>query len=729
MRQFICVFGALSLTTLLVAGSLAAGQPTPPNVIVMMADDMGMGDTSAYQDITGNADEMQIHTPSMDRLARMGVRFTDAHTPTSRCTGTRYGLLTGRYPWRSRLKHFVLFGVQGDPLIERDRPTLATLFKSHGYRTGMVGKWHVGLRYRQSDGRPADAWADADLSQPLYDTPLDHGFDECKFTSRSHGTSGMAADGKQVKKPASQSVGPGHIHGRTAVSATGNGKALKPADDPNAYVLNKLGSRHSNHAIGFMKRCVSDSSPFFMYYASNSNHSPYTPDTDIGGRPVKGASASVAGEPLPVWTNPKAKNKKKKPSKDLRHDFIYENDVALGRMLDYLNETDDPRRPGHRLIENTIVIFTSDNGAERNADYATGPFRSFKGSAYEGGHRVPLMVSWPAGKVGNGDSASPGQTNTTPTGLQDLFATFSEVLGTPLPSLTQGEKGGEDSTSVLAAWRGQTISRGPLFHNDHSEAEDRASVAFRIDDPKVGGDVIKGKWKLFFDGNLIRFGDANPTHLYDLASDPQEEHNRLADEKLASFVKQLTQLALKHRRSGGHRVVDDVPKQRVRISFLPNDLHKDVRSLVDAVSSAQTSATQFEVNEQLKITLAAAIAGKEIVGQEYHLNEKGLGISGNKFGQVDSGEAIVVQFDHDVFVESVSVVAGNGHAGGSYQVADHSPMAIYCVDDDIDVKDQQGDITDIGFLKAGQTLRLDSSPHLGVETSGRWRLAAITVRF
>jgi arylsulfatase A len=114
----------LALFLVAATGSIVSAQSHHPNIIVMMADDMGMGDTSAYQDFTGNSDKDQIHTPSMERLARMGVRFTDAHTPSSRCSPTRYALLTGRYPWRNRLKHWVLFGSQGDPMIEADRPTI-----------------------------------------------------------------------------------------------------------------------------------------------------------------------------------------------------------------------------------------------------------------------------------------------------------------------------------------------------------------------------------------------------------------------------------------------------------------------------------------------------------------------------------------------------------------------------------------------------------------------------
>ncbi len=150
-------------------------------------------------------------------------------------------------------------------------------------------------------------------------------------------------------------------------------------------------------------------------------------------------------------------------------------------MIDWLESTEDPRNPGSKLIENTIVIFTSDNGAEVNSDIATGPFRSHKGSVYEGGHRVPFIVAWPAGGVGDGDADSAGLSSEAPIGLQDLYATFAEIVGARRPDYRAGEKGGEDSISVLSAFRGQSLSgRPPLFFNDHKEAkEDPAVVAMR----------------------------------------------------------------------------------------------------------------------------------------------------------------------------------------------------------------------------------------------------------
>lgn len=692
-----------------------------PNVILMMADDMGLGDTSAYQDFTGNSDSEQISTPNMERLARMGIRFTDAHTPSSRCSPTRYALLTGRYPWRNRLKHWVLFGAQGDPMIEVDRPTLGSLMQTQGYRTGLVGKWHVGLRYRRSDGGPAAGWDDADLTQPLWDTPLDHGFDFCRFTSRSHGTSGATKANNKKPNNANQSIGPGHIHGRTAIGASGDGKRLVE-DAPNAYVLEKLGSRHSNHAIEFLDaHCVggaSQSIPFFLYYPSNSNHGPYTPDTEIAGEPVAGAARNMADEPM-----------------DVRSDYIYENDVALGRLIDYLESNDDPRRPGRRLIENTIVIFTSDNGAERDSNVATGPFRSHKGSAYEGGHRVPFIVTWDNGCVGDGDASTAGKTSDELIGLHDLFATFSEILGQPLPNLRGGGKGAEDSVSVLASWKDEPLEHGPMFFHDHSQAKDHAASAIRIDDPVISGRIRTGKWKLFFDADLLRRGEVHPVELFDLSTDPEETTDRLPESSLQPLVKTLSREALRHRTAGGHRLIGTASDQRITFDWRTDRKQvlddRPVVGIARQFASAATTGVTVDSGSDrpgIHMSIAAARENRLLDDAQFNINPRGLGIDGGRVGQVDDGEAVLVRFDRDVIVESVSIVAGNGQCGGFYRVGERSPLAIYCVDADIDAQDQSGILSDIGLLKEGQILRLDSSPHYGVETPGKWRLADITVR-
>ena len=714
------------LTAVLAAlGAVKAEAGEKPNVILMMADDMGMGDTSSYQDFTGNHDSEQILTPNMDRLARIGVRFTDAHTPGSRCTLTRYGLLTGRYSWRNRLKHWVLFGAQGDPMIELDRPTLGTLFQSHGYRTALVGKWHVGLRYRNSDGMPADAWDDADLTKPMFDTPLDHGFDFARFTSRSHATSGPARGGKKKPNNAMQTVGPGHIHGRTVIGATGDGKRIVEHGN-NAYVLEELGSRHLNNAKTFLSQHLKQhrDEPFFLYYACNSNHGPHTPEKMIEGVPVAGAATSVKLEPLGT-----------------RADYIYENDVVLGRLLDFLNTTSDPRNAGQPLLDNTIVIFTSDNGAEITAKTATGPFRSNKGSVYEGGHRVPFLVAWPKGNVGDGNSTTPGDTNGTLLGLQDLYATFAEVLGHPVGDWNTLGKGGEDSFSVLAAWEGEHIGQREMFFNDHKEAEDHAVLAFRSDDPIVGDEIASGAWKLFLNADLLRKGRGVPTELYDLRTDPQEKKNLINESVHRQLVSELSQRAASLRNAGGHRFVSATDDNRVHFSWVPllerSDSLRAVESgrfTVDLRSEYQSSmvgtvstTVRLPSGDSLRLTIQGRRRNGE-TATGYDLNPRGLGVAGGEVKQVDSGEKLCISFDQDVVVESAAIVAGHGVCGGFYRKSNQAPMAIYCVDAGIDAQDQSGILSDIGVLRKGEILVLDSSPHFNVEAEGRWRLAGLNVR-
>jgi arylsulfatase A len=585
----------------------------------------------------------------------------------------------------------------------------------------MVGKWHIGVRYRRADSSPAVGWDDADLTQPLFDTPLDHGFDVCRITSRSHGTSGPQPNTNRNRPD--QTVGPGHIDGRIAVGATGNGRELVN-DGPDAYVLSELGGRHSESAINFLDDHLSSvltaSQPFFLYYACNSNHRPYTPDTQVGDLPVAGAARNKAGEGMGA-----------------RSDFIYENDCALARLLDYLTEHDDPRNPGTPLIQNTVVVFTSDNGADRDANTATGPFRSNKGSVYEGGHRVPFIVAWPAGGVGNGDADTPGRTSDVLIGLQDMFATFAELLETDLPDLRAGAKGAEDSVSVLPAWRGETLLSRPMFFNDHKQTDDHAAAAIRMDVPESVDDTFAGQWKLFLDAALLRAGTANPIELYDLASDPQEQRNRLNEEELQSLVEYLTETALRHRNAGGHRTAKLAAGPRMVFDWRNDESGKPdeetIRLGLNSRSDGERAA-DFSIalagarGPNITLTVGGVTGDEPLTDERFSTSQEGLGLSGGRSEQVDAGEALLIHFNHDVIVESAAIVAGDGSCGGFYRVGDASPLAIYCVDADIDAQDQSGILSDLGVLRAGQVLRLDSSPHFGVETPGQWRLAALTIR-
>ena len=493
----------VSTLSVLLLCSRATNAESPPNIIVMMADDMGLGDTSAYQKFTGNSDAVQVQTPAMEKLARMGIRFTDAHSPSSRCTATRAALLTGRYTWRTRLKYSVLWGPQGDPLIEPDRPTLATLLKSHDYRTGMTGKWHCGLTYRNSM-KEASAYQDADLRAGIADGPLNHGFDFFHGTSRSHPTSKAQ----------------GWLFGDIVVAATGSHTV-----DESQYVLHETGPTNYKMAKQFLTEHLnhtdSQQQPFFLYYACHSNHTTHNPCNEIEGIKVSGAS------------HPGGK----------RSDFIYENDVALGLLIQFLEETADPRNQQAKLIENTLIIFTSDNGAENKQKTATGPLRSNKGSVYEGGHRVPFIAAWKAGGIGDGNPETAGQVSAFPICHVDLFATFSEILREPIP-----KSGAEDSFSILSALKGKpSENREPLIHHDHTEGAkpkkannpEAAWLAIRMDDPEIDGTIIKGQWKLFVDHNLLINGNAQPRELYNLRVDLKEQNNRIKDPKLRPLVNML----------------------------------------------------------------------------------------------------------------------------------------------------------------------------------------------
>jgi arylsulfatase A len=488
------------------------------------------------------------------------------------------------------------------------------------------------------------------------------------------------------------------------------------------YVLTELGGRHSDNAIEFLNTHLSEGEskkqPFFLYYACNSNHSPYTPDTEIGEVSVAGAARNMAGDAM-----------------DKRSDYIYENDVVLGRLLNYLKKTDDPRNPGKRLSETTLVIFTSDNGAEKDASTATGPFRSHKGSVYEGGHRVPFIVSWPEGGIGDGNPATGGRTDAGLIGLKDMMATFAELLEVPLPNPRAGEKGAEDSHSVLAAWRGGQLVDHPMILNDHKEVEDHAASAIRMDNPGVGGDKVPGKWKLFFDAALLRKGMVHPLELYDLAKDPQEQNDRIGEESLKPLVKYLSDQALLHRTIGGHRLAPFAPRQRIIFDWATAK-QQSQRDGIDQIGLSQL----FSSSSGLEVVVTAKPSdGSEVImtvkgdtgrGKDgaFVTTSEGLGMAGGASDAVDHDQSISVRFDKDVIMESAEIVAGTGLCGGHYQMADHAPLAIYCVDADNDAQDQSGILSDLGVLKAGQVFRLDSTRHLGADEPGQWRLKALTVR-
>jgi len=321
----ICLFSFLLSVSFLSAEKL-------PNVVFIMADDMGFGDLGSYG-------AKHFETPASDRLAKEGMRFTDAHSPSAVCTPTRYSVLTGRYAWRSWLKNWVL--MENHPLlIDTQRLTLGKIFQQAGYRTGCVGKWHLG-------------WGEElnpDFSDGPRPGPLEVGFDEFFGVPYSH-NSGRALE---VYTRGRQIVGlPDGMNYRSKEAIL---KTRRKLEDT-AIDLSK-------EAVDFVER--NKGRPFFLFYPTTNIHFPLTPNKRFQGK----SKAGVYG------------------------DFMVEFDWAVSELLAALDR--------NGLSENTIIVLTSDNGARPtdtlNGHACNGPWRGTKRMSYEGGHRVPLIVRWP-GKI------------------------------------------------------------------------------------------------------------------------------------------------------------------------------------------------------------------------------------------------------------------------------------------------------------------------------------------
>ena len=325
-------FALLFAATCLSAEQPSVVKPAKPNVVFIMADDLGYGDLGCYG-------ATHFRTPACDRLAKEGMRFTDAHSPSAVCTPTRYAVLTGRYCWRSWLKNWVLFE-QHPLLIDTERLTMGRLFQKAGYTTGCVGKWHLGWGTELS----------TDFSGEVKPGPLEVGFDSFFGVPFSHNSS----------KPLQV-----FMRDRRIVNLKAGLKYnSKEAMNDTVRKLQDTATELSREAVAFVEKHKEH--PFFLYYPTTNIHFPLTPNSRFKGTTKSG----VYGE------------------------FVVEFDWAVGELLTALDR--------NGLTDNTLVVLTSDNGARPhpslNGHPCNGPWRGTKRHIYEGGHRVPLIVRWP-GKV------------------------------------------------------------------------------------------------------------------------------------------------------------------------------------------------------------------------------------------------------------------------------------------------------------------------------------------
>lgn len=463
----------------------------PPNVVVILADDMGWGDPQCYQPAS------KIPTPNLDRLAAEGMRFTDAHTPSSVCTPTRYTLLTGRYCWRTSLKRGVLDGF-GPPLIGAQDATLATMLKSIGYRTACVGKWHIGMNWFDKDGNPMGergpqrfrSGDNVDFERDITGGPCDVGFDSYFGISASLDMSPYA----YIRDRRVEAL-PTDWHEEISGTIFLNGV---PGVKSPGFDVHQVLRRFGDEAVSVIAECEDDHRPFFLYMPLNSPHLPAAPSEDARGK-------SRAGD---------------------YGDFVWETDHTVGRVLDALDEAG--------MTENTLVLFTSDNGGlwhwwDFRADddggnvpltprgqyvkdfghQSNATLRGTKADIHEGGHRVPFLVRWPA-------KVSGGKVSDALVELTDVFATVADMTDQPMPD----GKSAEDSFSFLPVLVGNSNSSRP-FSVHHSLS---GMFALRMGDWKM----IEGRGSGGFTRpKFFKVEPGDPTgQLYHLATDAQEQHNQ-----------------------------------------------------------------------------------------------------------------------------------------------------------------------------------------------------------
>jgi arylsulfatase A len=474
-------FSALCTAVALVTLSASAAV-SQPNIVLIMCDDLGYGDVQCLNPKNG-----KIKTPHIDEIASQGMTFTDAHSGSSVCTPTRYGLLTGRYSWRTRLQNGVASGFQ-PCLIAPDRLTVAGLLKKQDYATAIIGKWHLDFQYQDpatgailpKKGRPP-------IGATIPDGPVHRGFDYFH----------------------------GFHHARHMDSFIENDKVVERLDEINCL------PRLTEKSVAYIEaRAKSPDQPFFLYVPLGSPHTPIVPTKEWQGKSGLGPYG----------------------------DFVMQTDATVGAITDALEK--------NGFAENTLVIFTSDNGCSKAADIpglrkqghrVSAQYRGSKADIWDGGHRVPFMIRWP-GKVEPGSHCDQLIT------LVDFFATVSEITGEQAPDMA------EDSVSFLPALSGQPIqsTRKGVIHHSVS-----GHFAYR-----------QGKWKLILAKGSGGWSapkerevgaDAPQAQLYDMEKDPREQNNLyLSHPEVAEMLlAELTADVQRGRSTDGPEARNDVENIRL----------------------------------------------------------------------------------------------------------------------------------------------------------------------
>lgn len=464
-----------------------------PNIILILADDLGYGDIKAL-----NPDS-KIETPHLDRLAKEGIAFTNAHASASVCTPSRYGLLTGRYAFRTQSAAFGIGGFDR-PVIENDRETLASLLKKSGYFTAVVGKWHLGLDWQTKDGLPAKldpktGFSNVDYSKPIVKGPNSFGFDYSFIHPASLDIPPYVfLKNHKVIDPEvvlTTSVYPAKKEGTRYAWDKKHTDSLavywekgiwwRQGEMSKSFRVEDCQSNLVNAGVEFIQDHLKAraNQPFFLYLPLTGPHTPWMPTEKFRGKSKIG----------------------------LYGDFVMETDEIVARLREVLRE--------NGILENTLVIFTSDNGAywpqeeiELHQHRSNDLSRGQKGDVWDGGHRIPLIVSWPErikGNVGYNELVS----------LTDVFATLAE-----LQDIELAENQGQDSESFLGSLLNQvkeSVRKQMIHHSSGNMYAIRTREWKFVDGLGSGG---------FTSPSRVQPERNGPSgQLYHLVSDRGEENN------------------------------------------------------------------------------------------------------------------------------------------------------------------------------------------------------------
>lgn len=465
------VIAASIICMVLEVADAAQAAGAHPNIVVIYGDDMGIDSVGAFNDKLG------LKTPHLDRLAAEGMSFMDAHSTSGVCSPSRYGLLTGRYHWRSRLKAGIV-GKWERPLIEEGRLTLASLLKEHGYVTRMIGKWHLGFHWPKKGGGITEKLPDIDFTGSITGGPNAIGFD---YWFGDDVPNWPPYAWRENDRLLGEITTTSKAIGLTKYTGVNDGPAV--AD----WNLQAVLPEYARRCSGFIREQADSKKPFFLYFPMPSPHTPIVPDKNWKG------STGVSDYA----------------------DFLLETDWAVGELLKALDDSGQ--------ANDTLVIFTTDNGTSPKANFAelnskgvhlTEHWRGNKADAYEGGHRVPFIVRWP-GHVAAGRRSNETIVQT------DVLATLAEVVGHEVP-----DEAAEDSVSLLPILTGQ--GEGQPLHEAVVHHSSSGYFAIR-----------SGPWKLLFcrgsggwshpRENVALKEGLPPRQLYNLEADPKETSNVAED--------------------------------------------------------------------------------------------------------------------------------------------------------------------------------------------------------